>query len=99
MILRTAFAVKEVVVHVLNNPRSDNTITVSLDGQTQTIVLDSMQKGVLRFMPGSGFRIKHSHQYRFKVRAAKSSIPYHESRTSDEKRHLGVFFELEIIPH
>ena len=39
-----------------------------------------------------------SHQYRFKVRAAKGSIPYLENRTSDEKRHLGVFFELELIP-
>ena len=98
MILRTAFPVKEVVVHLLNNPRSDNAISVTLDGQTQTIVLDSQQKGVLRFTPGEGFRIKHSHQYRFKVRAAKGSIPFHENRTSDEQRHLGVFFKLEIIP-
>jgi hypothetical protein len=98
MILRTAFAVKEVIVHLLNNPRNDNTTTVTLDGQTQTIVLDSLQNGILRFTPGDGFRIKHSHQYRFKVRADKGSIPYHENRTSDEKRHLGVFFKLEIIP-
>jgi hypothetical protein len=98
MILRTAFPVKEVLVHLLNNPRNANTVTVTLDGRTQTIVLNGLQKGVLRFTPGDGFRIKHSHQYRFKVRAAKGSIPYHEIRTSDEKRHLGVFFELEVIP-
>jgi hypothetical protein len=98
MVLRTAFPVKEVVVHLLNSPREANTITVTLDGQTQTIVLDSMQKGVLRFTPGNGFRIKHSHQYRFKVQSAKGSIPFHENRKSDEQRHLGVFFKLEIIP-
>lgn len=98
MILRTAFAVQEVVVHLLNNPRQGNEITVALDGQVQTIVLEPLEKGVLRFRPGNGFQIKHSHQYRFKVRAAKGSIPFHENRTSDEQRHLGVFFELEIIP-
>ena len=98
MVLRTFFPVKEVVVHLLNNPRQDNMITVTLDGRTQTIVLDSLQKGTLRFSVGDGFVIRVSHQYRFKVKAAKGSIPFHEDRKSDESRHLGVFFELELIP-
>ena len=98
MVLRTAFAVREVVVRLQNNPRADNEITVTLDGRTQRIVLGPLQRSVLSFKPGNGFQILHSHQYRFKVGAAKGSIPYHENRLSDEKRHLGAFFELEIIP-
>ncbi|MCX6558984.1 MAG: hypothetical protein NTZ26_00585 [Candidatus Aminicenantes bacterium] len=98
MVLRTFFPVKEVIVHLLNNPRQDNEITVKLDGRTQRIVLQPMAKGTLRFAVGNGFQISESHQYRFKVKAAKASIPFFESRTSDELRHLGVFFELELIP-
>ncbi len=98
MVLRTFFPVKEVVVHLLNNPRQDNEITVRLDGKTRRIVLQPLEKADLRFPVGDGFTISESHQYRFKVKAAKGSIPYHESSTSDEKRHLGVFFELELIP-
>lgn len=98
MVLRTFFPVKEVIVHLLNNPRRDNLITVTLDGKTQSIVLDSFQKGTLRFTVGDGFVILVSHQYRFKVKAAKGSLPYHEIEASDELRHLGVFFELELIP-
>jgi hypothetical protein len=98
MILRTAFPVKEIVVHLLNNPRSGNKITVTMDGRTQTIILEPLQKGLLRFRPGDGFRIKHSHQYRFKVQAAKGAIPFHENPKSDEERNLGVFFELELLP-
>jgi hypothetical protein len=98
MVLRTFFPVGEVVVHLLNNPRQDNMITVKLDGKTQRVLLQSMERGTLRFPVGDGFRISESHQYRFKVRAAKGSIPYHEDAGSDEKRHLGVYFELELIP-
>ncbi len=98
MVLRTFFPVREVIVRLQNNPRQDNEITVRLDGQTQRILLQPMQKGELRFAVGGGFRISQSHQYRFKVRASKGSIPYHEIPGSDEKRHLGVYFELELIP-
>jgi len=98
MVLRTFFPVGEVVVHLQNNPRQDNEITVRLDGRTQRITLQPLQKGELRFRVGRGFRISQSRQYRLQVRAAKGSIPYHEIPGSDEKRHLGVFFELEIIP-
>jgi hypothetical protein len=98
MVLRTFFPVKEVVVHLLNNPRQNNEITVRLDGKTQRIVLEPNQKADLRFTVGDGFTVSESHQYRFKVKAAKGSIPYFETEASDEKRHLGVFFELELIP-
>ncbi len=98
MILRTFFPVREVVVHLLNNPRMDNRISVTLDGRTQAVVLNSMEKADLRFPVGPGFVVRESHQYRLKIRAAKGSIPYYENRGSQEKRHLGAFFELELIP-
>ncbi|MDD8027856.1 MAG: hypothetical protein PHI34_15260 [Acidobacteriota bacterium] len=98
LVLRTFFPVSEVVVHLLNNPRRDNEITVRVDGKTKRILLQPMQRGELRFPVGDGFRISESHQYRIKARAAKGSIPYHEDPTSLEKRHLGVYFELELVP-
>jgi hypothetical protein len=97
IVLRTFFAVKEIVFHLQNNVRSSNEIKISLDGKTQKIILDSKQEGTLRFPVGDGFQVRISHQYRFKIRAAKGSIPYYENRSSEERRWLGVFFELEIV--
>jgi hypothetical protein len=97
IVLRTFFPVKEVVFHLQNNPRLSNEITVSVDGRVQRIVLGSKQNGDLRFSGGNGFQVRQSHQYRIKVQAAKGSMPYYESRESDERRWLGVFFELELV--
>ncbi len=98
IILRTFFPAKEVVVHLLSNPRQSNEITVSVDGRRQRAVMGANQWATLRFPVGSGFAQKGAHLYRLKIGAAKGSLPYYESETSDEKRWLGVFFELEIIP-
>jgi len=38
------------------------------------------------------------HLYRLKIKAEKGSIPYFEDHSSDERRFLGVFFKIEIIP-
>ncbi len=97
MVLRTAFPVREIIVHLLNNPRSGNTISVTVEGRTQKTVLGPLEKTDLRFTPGNGFQIQHSHQFRLKIRAAKGSIPYYESRQSDELRDIGVFFKLEVV--
>lgn len=98
MILKTYYPLKEIVVHLLNNPRMNNEIKVMVEGQKQKVTLQSRQRATLRFPVGRGFQIKASHLYRLKIKAAKGSIPYFEDPTSDERRVLGVFFELELIP-
>jgi hypothetical protein len=32
------------------------------------------------------------------IKAEKGSIPYYEDPSSLERRYLGVFFELELVP-
>lgn len=96
-ILRTAFPVKEVVFHLLNNPRMENTITVQVGGRKKTLTLGAQQRGELRFSVGDGFMVRHSHMYRVRIRADKGASPYFEDDKSDEKRWLGVFFTPELI--
>jgi hypothetical protein len=98
MVLKTYYPLKEIVVHLLNNPRSNNEIYVRLDGRTQKISLASKQWGALRFPVGNGFQIERSHLYPIKIKAAKGSIPYFEDESGLERRYLGVFFTLELVP-
>lgn len=98
MVLKTYYPLKEIVVHLLNNPRSNNEISVRVDWKTQKISLMSKQWGTLRFPVGIGFQMKGSHLYHIKIKAEKSSTPYFEDKTSLERRYLGVFFELELVP-
>jgi hypothetical protein len=97
LVLRTWFPVKEIVFHVLNNPRLENEITIWVNGKKKSISLGSRQKGEIRFPVGDGFQVRISHMYRVKIQAAKGSTPYFEDAQSDEKRWLGVFFTPEII--
>ena len=97
VILRTFFPAREVAFRLLNNPRFENEIAVTVEGTTRRIRLGPSQRGELRFPVGNGYQILGSHQYRIKVRAAKGSTPYFEQSASDERRRLGVFFELEVI--
>jgi hypothetical protein len=97
MVLKTYYPLKEIVVHLLNNPRSNNEIYVRLDGRTQKISLASKQWGALRFPVGNGFQIERSHLYPIKIKAAKGSIPYFEGESALERRYLGVFFTLELV--
>jgi hypothetical protein len=97
IILRTFFPAKEVVFHLRNNPRLENEIAVTVEGKTQHIRLGTEEWGELRFSVGDGYTILASHQYRIKVKAAKGSTRYFEQQASDERRWLGVFFELEIV--
>jgi hypothetical protein len=97
LILRTFFPAREVVFHLLNNPRLENEIAVTVEGRTQRIRLGPNQREDLRFPVGDGYAILASHQYRIKVKAAKGSTPYFEQEASLERRWLGVFFELEVI--
>ena len=97
-ILKTYYPLREVGVKLLNNPRSNNEITVRVEGRTQRIVLQSKQWGTLRFPVGNGFQVEQRYHYRIKIKAAKGSIPYYEEPTGLERRYLGVFFELDLVP-
>lgn len=97
IVLRTFFPVREVVFHLLSNPRLSNKITVTVDGKTQRITLGANEKALLRFPVGNGFQDRQSHCYRLKIKAEKGSSPYYENEASQETRWLGVFFELEVI--
>lgn len=98
MVLKTYYPLKEIVVHLLNNPRSNNEISVRVEWKTQKISLISKQRQTLRFPVGNGFQMEGIHLYRIKIRAAKGAIPYFEDEASKERRYLGVFFELELVP-
>lgn len=98
MVLKTYYPLKEIVVHLLNSPRMKNEIKVKVEGTTKKITLNSKQRGTLRFPVGKAIRWKYIHLYRIKIKAEKGSIPYFEDEQSLERRHLGVFFELELIP-
>jgi len=98
IVLKTYFPVREIVVRLLNNPRKNNLITVTVEGRTQTVTLQEKEAGHLIFRVGDGFTIKSVHLYRIKVKSAKYSMPYFESETNNERRNLGVFFGLDFIP-
>jgi len=97
-ILKTYYPLREVGVRLLNNPRSNNKITVKVEGRKQEIILQPKEWGTLRFPVGNGFQVEQRYHYRIKIRAAKGSIPYYEDPTSLERRYLGVFFELDLVP-
>ncbi|MDH5742831.1 MAG: hypothetical protein OEZ52_04755, partial [Candidatus Aminicenantes bacterium] len=83
---------------LLNNPRMRNEITVQVGSKKKRITLGTKQRGTLSFSPVKAFKIKALHLYRIKISASKGSIPYYEIETSAERRFLGVFFEIDIVP-
>lgn len=98
MVLKTYYPVKKLIFYLLNNPRMRNEITVKVGRKKKKISLGKKQRGTLTFLTGKGFRMKAIHLYKIKIKASKGSIPYYEDGESDERRFLGVFFGLEIIP-
>ncbi len=98
MILETHFAVKEMIVHLHNNARRINTLSVHMGRKKKKIILGRYEKGILSFHPGRGFVMRGKHLYILKITSAKSSIPFYESKESRDKRILGAYFELELIP-
>lgn len=98
MILKTYYPVERLDIHLLNNPRMRNEITVQVENQKKRITLGTKQRGILSFSPVKPFTIKALHLYRIKIGASKGSIPYFETETSKERRFLGVFFEIDIVP-
>jgi hypothetical protein len=98
MILKTYYPVKTLTVHLLNNPRMRNDITVKIGREKKKITLGQNQRGTLTFTSPKPFQIKAIHLYRIKIVASKGSIPYFEDEYSLEKRYLGVYFEFAIEP-
>ncbi|MBN1222481.1 MAG: hypothetical protein JXB23_04495 [Candidatus Aminicenantes bacterium] len=98
MILKTYYPIKSLTVHLLNNPRMRNAITVKVGRESRKISLGKKQRGVLTFTSLKPFCIKALHLYKIKIKASKGSIPYFEDKRSMEKRYLGVFFEFTIEP-
>jgi len=97
MVLKTGRPLKEIVVRLLNNPRRANEIRVKVEGRTQRITLGPKHWGTLRFPVGDGFKMKTTHLYRIKIKAAKGAIPHYEDEDNQERRILGVFFEMDLI--
>jgi len=97
MVLKTGRPLKEIVVRLLNNPRRANEIRVKVEGRTQRITLGPKHRGTLRFPVGDGFTMKTTHLYHIKIKAAKGSIPHYEDEDNQERRELGVFFEMDLI--
>jgi len=98
MILKTYYPVKRLDFHLLNNPRMRNEITVRVGQKKKRITLGTKQRGTLSFFPVKAFKIESLYLYRIKIGASKGAIPYYESEESKERRFLGVFFEIDIIP-
>ena len=98
MVLKAYEPMSRIVVHLTNNPRRDNRIRVTVDGKTRKVVLQPLEKAVLEFEVGQGFTIGDNYLHRMKIGASKGSLPYFEQEASGERRYIGVFFELELIP-
>lgn len=99
MVLKTFYPIKQVTFRILNNPRKTNDVTVWFAGERKTITLGSKEWGTATFTPKKVFQMNQwIHMYKTAVRAAKGSIPHFEEETSDERRYLGVYFELDIVP-
>lgn len=98
MVLKTYYPVKRLDFHLLNNPRMRNEISVKVGRQKKKITLGTKQRGTLSFSPVKAFNIKSLYLYRIKISASKGAIPYYESEANKERRFLGVFFEIDIVP-
>lgn len=98
IVLKTYFPVETVRVRLLNNPRKKNDITVRFEGRSRTVSLGEKQRATLEFPAGRGFVVRSLYIYKLTVRASKPAMPYFELEKSDERRNLGVFFSLELIP-
>ncbi len=98
MVLKTYYPLSRIDVHILNNPRANNEVKVRVDGKTQKTVLQPKQWGTLSFPVGRGFQMESRYLHRISINPAKGAIPYLEDQASLERRYLGVFFELELVP-
>jgi hypothetical protein len=74
-------------------------VTVSFAGETKQVSLGYKAWGSVTFTPRRVFRMNEwIHLYKLSVRAAKGSIPHYEEEDEDERRYLGAWFEVDIVP-
>lgn len=96
MVLKTFYPVEEITFHLRNNPRLSNKITIWFAGEEKSITLTKLQTGTLTFTPKNVFKMnKWVHLHKLSIKAQKGSIPYLENEEAKERRHLGVYFEIE----
>ncbi len=98
MVLKTYYPIRKVTVRLMNNPRFNNRITVTVDGRSQHVVLGPRERTSLEFPVGTGFKMRSSYLHRLKIGAAKGASPYYEDESSKERRHLGVYFAFDLEP-
>ena len=99
MILKTWYPIKSLTFRIRNNPRKTNEITVTFAGEKKRLTLGYQEWGTVTFTPKKVFQMNQwIRLYKLSVKAAKGSIPHYETEKSDERRYLGVWFELDIIP-
>jgi hypothetical protein len=98
MVLKTYYPVKKLTFRLLNSRRMNNTAWVRVGGRKQSVTLGAKQWGTLIFDSPKPFNIKSLFIYRITVRSQKDAIPHFEVEGSDERRHLGIYFEVDILP-
>lgn len=98
MILETRFPVSEIMMTIQNNARRNNSVQISLGKDSRTILFNPNEKKSFTIKPGRGFRMRDQYLFRFRVKPQKSSIPFYEQADSQDKRHLGIYFEMEFKP-
>ena len=99
MILKTYYPIRSITFRILNNPRLTNTISIHFAGESKSITLGYKEWGTVSFTPKKVFRMNQwIHLYTLSIKASKGSIPHFEMENSDERRFLGVYFELAITP-
>jgi hypothetical protein len=99
MIIKTYYPIKEITFRLRNNHRLSNRITVVFGGERRRMTLGYKGWGTVTFSNPRVFRMNQwIHLYTLSVRAAKGSVPHFEEEGSDERRDLGVWFEVDIVP-
>lgn len=99
MVLKTFYPIRQITFRILNNPRLTNSVTVRFAGEKKTITLGHKEWGTVTFTPARVYRMNQwIHLYKLSVQAAKGSIPHYEEEDSEERRYLGAYFEMDILP-
>lgn len=97
MILKTYYPVKKLTFRILNSRRMNNKAWVRVGGRKESVSLGYKEWGTISFTDPRPFNIKSLYLYRITVKAQKDAIPNFEVEDSDERRHLGVYFEVDIL--
>jgi hypothetical protein len=98
ILLRTFSPVEKFIIYLTNNGRLKNKATIKVEGTKKEIILSEKERKKVEFRVGKGFKFGSSYIYHIKVKSKKGAIPYFETNKSNDRRFLGVFVEIKIIP-